>query len=209
MYPSHIVNGEILTGENGIGEEQVCHKIDYVARGEMRSRFFSVTLVEPSDEVLEDISAVDRGNLVGTEIALRRGELLDSQIKRVGFNHTLNYVVEIELRKNVLDVSGKTGDVIAEVRLYVLRVADERAERKLRSVVKLITRCSAEKTVDHLEMFHTLVGFKHLVVSRQKTVVKTLYDRHRQNNKPVFVRLERTAKHIRHVPYQSRFLAYI
>ena len=119
-------------------------------------------------------------------------------------DHTTGYVKQV-----FLHVGRKAAKIVAEIALDVLRVCQERIEGKLAGIVKLIAGGLREEAVLHGEVFDLLILREHGVMRRQQAVVKALYDRHGQDHKPVFVRLKRSAQHVRHVPDHRGFLCNI
>ena len=92
----------------------------------MRSGFLAVGFIETANQIFKDIAAVHRADFVGSEIALGRGKFLDHQIKRVALHHAPDDAVKIELRQHVLHILRKSGEVIAEIALDIVRVSESR-----------------------------------------------------------------------------------
>lgn len=113
--------------------------------------------------------------------------------------------VEVHPRQNVLHIVRKAVQESAEILIDVFGVRFQRFEGKWADVIELVARGGAEEALLHGEVLHLLVLVQHRLMGRQQAVVKTLNDRHRQDDKSVFVGLERTKEGICHVPNEVCF----
>ena len=101
----HVVNCDIfLLAQISAGKEQVSHQVDNVAAGEVRSCFFAEGLGEAANQILKDVAAINRADLIRAKITLLGGKLLDDQVEGVALHHALDDVVKVKLGQHVLHV---------------------------------------------------------------------------------------------------------
>ena len=83
---------------------EVSHQVDNIAAGEVRSCFFAEGLRETTNQILKDVAAINRADLVRAKIALLGSKLLDDQVEGVALHHALDDVVKVKLGQHVLYV---------------------------------------------------------------------------------------------------------
>ena len=205
----HVVHRKVLAGKARVAEQDIRHEINDIAGCEVCSGLLAVAFIETAHKVFKHITAVHGGNSVRPKVALGGVELLDDQIERVAFHHALDDVVKLKLGKHVLHVAGEARQIIAEVGFDVLRVGKQGFKRVAGGVVELIAGCAGEEAIHHFQHLYLFICFQHLGMRGQKAVVKALDHRHGQNDQTVFVRLERAAQHVRHVPDKGCFFSNV
>ena len=67
---SHIVDGDVLSAELGIRQQNIRHQVDNITAGEMGSCFLTIRFIEAAHQVLEYIAAINGRNPVRAKIAL-------------------------------------------------------------------------------------------------------------------------------------------
>ena len=102
----------------------------------MSSGFFVIRLGKTFNEVFKNISAVNGTYFIGSEIAFFGIKLLDNKVKCVALNHTANYAFKIELRKNVLNIGGKSCKIITKVIFYIIGVGTKQLKCKFACIIK-------------------------------------------------------------------------
>ena len=175
----------------------------------MCPRLLAEGLGKAAHQILENIAAVHRRDLVRTQVTFGRVELADHQVQGVALYHATNHGVEVELCQHVLHVRGEARQIVPEVCLDVLRVGEQGVKGELAGIIKLVAAGFGEKTVSHGEVLDLLIFGQHRVMRGQQAVMETLDHRHGQDHEPVLMRLERPAQHIRHVPDHRGFLGNI
>ena len=166
----------------------------------MRSGVLAEALGESPYKVLKDVAAVNCAYLIGAKIAFRGVELLDNKVERIAFDHALYNAVKVELGKHVLHICRESGEIVAKIDLYVIRVSKQLIECVLADIVELISGSVSKETLHNSEFFNVLICSQNFTMGRKEAVMETLYYGHRKYYKTVFVRLERTAQHICNVP---------
>ena len=104
----------------------------------MRSGFLAKALGEAAHQILKDIAAVNRADLVGSEIAVGRVEFLDHKVQAAALDYALDHCVKIELGQHVLHVGRKACEIVAEVGFDILGVGKQLVKRELTCFVELI-----------------------------------------------------------------------
>ena len=117
--------------------------------------------------------------------------------------------MEVHPRQNILHIVRKAIQKGTEVLVDVFGVSLQSLESKGADIIELIAGCSTKETILHGKVLHFLVLVQHRLMGRQQAVVKTLDDRHRQDDKSVFVGLERAKEGVCHVPNEVCFFLYI
>ena len=123
-----------LVNEIIVGEEKVDHELDDLARREVIARLLVCLLVEPTDEVLEDVAHRDVGD--GVRVQINCSDLLDDFKEAVGLLQLLNLVGEIELLDDLPRARGEAGDEFREVGRELVRVAEELVEGEVAGFVE-------------------------------------------------------------------------
>lgn len=118
-------------------QQQICHQVDNVAAGEVRTGFLAEGLRKPPHQILENIAAIHSANLIRPKIALLTAKFLDDEIQRVALHHALDDAVELELRQHILHICRKAIEIIAEVALDILRIRKQTLESELAGIIKL------------------------------------------------------------------------
>ena len=175
----------------------------------MRSGFLAKALGEAAHQILKDIAAVNRADLVGTEIAVGRVEFLDYKVQAAALDHALDHCVKIEFGQHVLHVRRKACKIVAEVGFDILGVGKQLVKGELACVVELIARGLRQEAVDDREVLYLFVCILNRLPCGSQAVVKPLYDRHRKNDQAVFVRLEITEQVVSNVPYHRCLFSYV
>ena len=166
----------------------------------MGSGLFVVAFGEAGDKVFEDVAHVIRRHLLGRHVGLGGIEIGDHLVENATFFHRRDLILKLHLLQHVAHVLRKAVQVVAEVGGDVLRIGEKRLESELGNVVEIVARRRLEKRLLHLKMLLRGIFLLHLGVCRQKTVVKTLHHRHRQNHKAVFMRLVKSRQRVGHIP---------
>ena len=148
-------------GQVSIGKQQVGHQVDDVPAGEVSPGFLAEGLGEAPHQVLEDVAAVHRADLLRAQIALGAVEFLNHQVERVALHHAADHRVEVELGEHVLHVGRKARQVVTEIGLDVLRVRQQAVKGVPAGVVELVAGGAGQEAVDHRQVLHLLVGVLH------------------------------------------------
>ena len=117
--------------------------------------------------------------------------------------------LEAHLGQNVLDIFREAVDICPEVVLDILSVSPQGFESEFAGVVKSIAGGFAQEAVLHRQMPDFLAGLQNLAMGCQQAVVKTLNDRHRQNDQPILMRFVCAIQRIGDIPYHRRLFLNI
>ncbi len=119
----------MLAGEGSLvlGEQQVDHEADDLARGEVLAGVLVEGLIELADQFLEDVAHLNVGDLVRVQVygaeALHH---LEEQARLIELG---DGVVEVELFEDFTHVGAEAGDVVAQVGGEVGRVGEQALKR--------------------------------------------------------------------------------
>ena len=207
MQESIIDCDRAVPGQIRIRQQNVRHEVDDITAREVRSGFLSERLREPLDQILEHIAAVHGADLIRTKIALLRIEFLDDEVKRVALDHAVDDRIEVKFCKHVLHIGRESSKVVTEIRLDVIGICTEQVEGVFAGVVELVAGRLRQEAVDDCKALLALELLQNSIMRRQQTVVEALHDRHRQDDKSVFMRFEWSAQHVCHIPDHGRFFS--
>ena len=206
----HVVDGDIArVGQVGIGQEDVRHQVDDVPAGEVRPGLLVVGLREAAHQILKDVAAVHRSDPVRAKVALGGGKLLDDQVEGVALHHALDDVLKIELGEDILDVGGKTRQVVPEVGLDIVRVGEQQIEGVLAGVIELVARCAGEEPVNDRQLLDLFILLPHGGMGGQQAVVEPLHHRHGEDHQAVLMGLEVAKQGVGDVPDNRSLFADI
>ena len=168
----------------------------------MCSGFFVIWLGKSADKIFKYISHVNRADFLWGKITFICAKVRDDLIQKSRFFHVLNLRIKIHPGKNVLNIVRKSIQIGSEIIYDIFRVSNQCLECKWTGIVKLIARCCAQETVFHIECFVFFICIQNSLMCWQQAVMKPLNDRHRQNNKTIFMRFVCSYKIISHRPDQ-------
>ncbi|OQA27234.1 MAG: hypothetical protein BWY59_01131 [Verrucomicrobia bacterium ADurb.Bin345] len=200
----------LLRQDVGVGaEQQIDHEPDDFPRREMVARLLVAGLVEPPDQLLEDVTHLQVGDRVRVQIDL--AELRYDEVQPVRLIQLADVLLEPEVLDDFAGAGGESLDEVGEVGGDVLRVALQLLERELAGVVE---RLACDLVQDRLQVLH--LATLHRVVLRQHLLLRRLQDavqppEHGQGQHHVLVLVGpvRPPKNIRYGPDEADFLAEV
>ena len=178
----HVVGGFVATvGADFVffgRDEQFGHEVNDVAAGKVRAGFLVVTFGKLADKLLEDVAHVHRRDFVGRHVRLLGVKLLYHDVQHVAFDHVFDFVGKLEVCENILDIVGKTLQVVLEVAFDVVGIGKQACEVEFADVVEGVTRSTTQRTITDFACTAALTQFfvdsPHLFASGGKGVVETL-----------------------------------
>jgi hypothetical protein len=117
-----------------VGQQQVHHQPDNLARGEVLAGVFVQRLVEFADQFFEDVAHLQVGDLIGVQVDL--AETLHHQEEQPALVEVGDGAVEVQLRQHVAHVRAEAVHVLAQVVRDVVRVGQQAREVVARDVVE-------------------------------------------------------------------------
>ena len=142
-----------------------------------------------------------------TDPDLHDGKVEDSKLLWILGNYS-RFIRPGAVRMSI-KATDKSGQVIPEVRLNIVRVCQQGLEGEAAGVVKLVTGGLLQKAINDLQLFHLFVGVQHCLMGGQQAVVEPLHHGHGQNDQTVLVGLERPTQHIGYVPDHGGFFGNV
>ena len=176
------------------GNEQLGHQVNNVPAGEVGTSLFVVGFGEFADQLFKNVAHVGGGDFLRGHIALAGIELLQGDVEDTALDHQLDGIVKVEVLNDVLDIGGKTLKIGFKVALHVVRLCHQPCKIEVAGVVEVVAGNAAEdavtrSTLDVLRI-QLLCHGDHSILGRLQGIVKTLQNRHRQNDLAVLVGLE-------------------
>jgi len=146
--------------------QQLDHKADDLARGEVLAGVLIAGFVEFADELFEDQAHL--GIADGTGVQVDVFEALHDQIKQIRFVKSLDRIIEVEAFNDFAHVFAEAGDVIAQVIRQLRRVSQEKVKVVTRSTVKGIAGFAAKQVVKIVDFVaYVSQGFQHILPGRR------------------------------------------
>lgn len=100
----------------------------------------------------------------------------------------LDLGIEVHPCEDVLHVVRKAVEVSLEVVHDVFGIRDKGLKSERAGVVELVSGCLTQEPILYCELLHFLICIEDRLMCRQQAVVKTLDDRHGQDDKAVLMR---------------------
>ena len=162
-------------------------------------------LIEPSDQVLEDVAHLDAVKCFNGKVQLRKR--LHHRVKAAILLHLVDVLVDFQLIKDLAHVARKPVDVRLEIRRDVVRIVAKLRKVIAARAIKLMPRDFA-----HCLVRVVGVGFRLRNNRRFRLFQRALEptdDRHRDDHITVFVRHVRAAQFVGDGPYEICLLSYV
>ena len=189
QHPAGAARGVVERGDRAllrqqvvvVGEQDVHHQADDLARGEVLAGGLVRQLGELAHQLLVDVAHLEVRDALRVKVEV--AELRDDLVEQVRALQTADLRLELELRDHVPRARVESEDVAAEVLAHVRGVVEQRRERERRGVVEAVPGDLHEHRVHVLQAaLELLMALQHLRLRRLEHRVEAAENGEREDD---------------------------